>query len=277
MAKKKKSKEELDFEKNFTEEERLKIENEILKLKIETELGAELQQMQAMDIPIELENVFLNQIYNFHQKMLLAKKVSIYNYIGSPDYILPLEIHTKKEFTRELKRLIRYMRRHGIEFDIVGKQTHEVLYHFLINELFVFEIDDIKTKGSKFLFHYEDFHPNIPLILENLCFELAEVLFSEKEFDEFLKNILGDSIWLNGKEYTKELFIEYIYSIKEFLPEFDTPIESENNIVEIKNTMDVEVGLQFKDGIARTMLVGFIQFEKTWRISKIEMAILQSK
>ena len=59
MARKKKSEEEKELDKHFSEEEQLSIENDILKLKIETELGGEMQEMGEFNLPAEVENQFL--------------------------------------------------------------------------------------------------------------------------------------------------------------------------------------------------------------------------
>jgi energy-coupling factor transporter ATP-binding protein EcfA2 len=62
-------------------------------------------------------------------------------------------------------------------FNIDDTQTSEVLYRFIVDELFQLEIDDIKTKGSRYFFDYEDFHPNVPKLLQRFLIKQKNQLF----------------------------------------------------------------------------------------------------
>lgn len=274
MAKKKKSKEEIDFDKNFSDEEKIQIENELLKLKIETELGTELQQLSEMDVPPMVENLFLNQIYDFHQQLAHSKKVKIYEYIGSPDFIAPEDILTKKEFSRELKRLVRYMKKHGVELEIEGKQTHEELYRFLVKELFEYMIDDVKVKGSKYIFHYEDFHPDYAELMEHFSEEFIETVFGDLAFHPLLKNMMKDEVWLNGKAMSKEGMIKYLEEIKEFFPRLQHLGHNEQTLQKDSIAFVKEVTVQFKDRASEKVVFYFEKVEKQWLLDRIDMKFL---
>ena len=66
-------------------EEDIKIENELLKLKMMAEFGGDFHAENEM--PPEVENVFLKHIQKFHQQQVVAKSVSIWEFIGKPTIV----------------------------------------------------------------------------------------------------------------------------------------------------------------------------------------------
>lgn len=77
-------------------------ENEFLKLKMMAEFGGNF--VGSDDIPPEVENQFLKQIITFHQQNEGAAKISIYKFIGEPEYNHVHDL-SDKEVKRELKKI----------------------------------------------------------------------------------------------------------------------------------------------------------------------------
>ena len=69
-------------------EERLHIENELLKLKMQAELGAHFHQEN--DMPAEVENMFLKNILAFHQAADHKKTIKIFDKIFVSSKAVPL-------------------------------------------------------------------------------------------------------------------------------------------------------------------------------------------
>ena len=66
-------------------QENLRIENEILKLKMQAESGAVFGGGIA-DLPPEIEAQFLQNIQKFEDAWKNVNYIKVYDYIGKPDY-----------------------------------------------------------------------------------------------------------------------------------------------------------------------------------------------
>lgn len=66
----------------LTGRENLKTENELLKIKLTAEFG--MKDMKS-DLPDELENEWLNYIYDFEKLHKDAKEISVYERLGNPE------------------------------------------------------------------------------------------------------------------------------------------------------------------------------------------------
>lgn len=277
MARKKKSKEEIEFDKSFTEEEKLQIENDLLQLKIETEIGAELLDVVDKDLPPAVQNEILNHVYHFFQNMKNATQVRLYDYIGKPEYILPGELKTEKQFTKELKKIVKWMKKKGIDFNIEGPQSAEVLYTFIVEELFDLLIDDIKTKGSKYYFEYEDFHPNVPNLLHQITLNFLRFIFGHEEAMSILVPLLHDKILLNSKLITSEAFLNYMESIDEFLPRFEDFEISKLTLDESETHCIIEGTCFLKDTPPQPIMFELHKNAHFWRITSLSFDLLKSK
>src|ERR1017187_4045975 len=65
-------------------EENLRMENELLRLKLKAELGAESHSAEDLDPGIE--NEFLKNVMAFEQNWANAKPAKVYDLLGKPDF-----------------------------------------------------------------------------------------------------------------------------------------------------------------------------------------------
>jgi len=82
----------------LTPEEKLQKENELLKLKLQSEFG-----MEKMDSSLdkETENKWLNDVYNFEKQFAENKQCKVYDFINRPKFRRVDEL-TKEEISKEL-------------------------------------------------------------------------------------------------------------------------------------------------------------------------------
>ncbi len=190
----------------------VKTENELLKLRLKAEFGAECS-MNGGKVPEEVINEFLHAVYAFEQQLRLSKPpVSIYEKIGKPE-IISAESLNDENLSRELKRLHDCMRQHHLQLDVLGRYPDRIIYRFITEEFIYLEMEDVHLPGFIHHFCYEDFHPD------------HEVSIREKVV-EFL------SIWFNGKDAKEnELFGSGDDEMD------DAPISKESMIIDMRKYM----------------------------------------
>ena len=154
----------MENEERFSDdpEEQLRIENELLKLKLQAEMGAQFGSNE--DIPPEVEQEFLKQIMAFQEHQKDAPMVVLGEYVGSPSLKPAAELDEAalEDAWDELEALLREKHLHlsfGAEYPVAVK------YEFVRKDLFPLEIMQ-PSEGHNWIFDYEEFHPNHRLTLE---------------------------------------------------------------------------------------------------------------
>ncbi len=146
-------------------EEQLRIENEILKLKLQAELGSGMDALPG--IPPEVENIFLRQVLSFAHMQEQAETVSVYDLIGAPDFKKHNTL-TDGQLSEELNRIEELMARHNVVVSYAGAYPPRDKYYFLTEELFPEQILDMKMPDMVLHFVYEDFHPDHRQCIDDL-------------------------------------------------------------------------------------------------------------
>jgi hypothetical protein len=277
MAKKSKKKEEdNEMDQFFTKEEQLSMDNEMLKLKIETELGGQMHQMGGIDLPPEIENMFLSQIYNFQKQIHNSKKISIFEYLGSPEFIPTDSITDKAIFKAELKKVEKMLKKKRIILDRIYKYKDQEIYTYLINDFMKHEIDDIAIPEGFFHFIYEELVPNHEMDVKELTMETIHDFFN-KEVEKLSEHQYSNELLFNGSNMSFVEFENYFYNISDFLPELVGVKMSKVEINIDKLTAEVTLKLVFDEGQKETSKLGFKNEHGMWEVCKIEMSVLKSK
>jgi hypothetical protein len=138
-------------------EESLHIENELLKLKMQAELGANFHTEN--DLPPAMENMFLKNILAFHQSAESQKTIKISDKLLNPKIKNEVDL-TDEQIAEELAVLELLLENHKIEVSYLYEYDNRKKYIFITEELFEVEIDDLTIEGMKNHFIYEEFHPN---------------------------------------------------------------------------------------------------------------------
>jgi hypothetical protein len=143
-------------------DDRLKAENEFMKMKMMLEKGAEFySEKEGNELPAELENMFLSNIMEFERQFEQHKTIKIGDKIGRPAHFKPVADIPDSEIGDAWKKLSQHLQQHGITLDACSPNiTPRELYRFTQEELFEYEITDMNIPGMMQGFIYDEFHPD---------------------------------------------------------------------------------------------------------------------
>ena len=144
---------------NLSEEEKLKLENQIKKLKIEMNGGKIVSKGTFDGLPPEIESMFLDGILEFEEKLKNKVEISIHEKIKYHEFpneadLTDEEIEIELELARELffeNQLIL-----STLFDVDSR----TFYKFISEEFIHMKMVDVGIKGMMSHYTYEDYHPN---------------------------------------------------------------------------------------------------------------------
>jgi len=211
---------------NLPDEEKLKAENEFLKMKMMLEQGAKFGGMSDRDLPPEIENEFLGNVMAFEKKFEEERKtIKLFDKIGKPQHFKPVNEIDENAIDKAWDELHDYLNEHDIDLDACSPNiSKKELYRFTTEELFEHEMDDMNLPGWTTNFIYDEFYPdlvydNSKLVEQNLLrdiFSKAE-LFYEIDYNK-------EGFLFNGRPYERgEPFIEMINRFKSLFDELELP------------------------------------------------------
>lgn len=149
---------------NMDQREALKMENDVIKMKLMLEHGAEFRYSEeAAAISAETEHEFLNYIMDFEQQEALAKEETVFEVLGSPQHFPSEEMVTDGEITEMLQDLLQYMKDKRIELTVFSPNVGpREIYRFITGELFHHRMLHMNMPGMVTCFIYDEFHPDHP-------------------------------------------------------------------------------------------------------------------
>ncbi|MBS1596753.1 MAG: hypothetical protein JST75_00905 [Bacteroidetes bacterium] len=207
-----------EFEKLNTEE-KIKAENEFLKMKMMLEHGADFYI--SNEGPPEIENDFLRYVMAFEKQHANPVYTTVFKKIGSPTHFKPVISISEADIETEYEKLMDYMNEHGVDLACCSPNISvRELYRFTIEELFDKEIADINVPGMMSSFIYDEFYPDHEYDNSRVAIdECITYIFSKKPF-EFMGHFdkidlqLNDRCGLSEKDFQsvinrfKDVFIE---------------------------------------------------------------------
>lgn len=138
-------------------EENLRIENAILKLKLQAEWGAHIYSDDNM--PPELEAEFLRRVSEFENAWQDVKMVKIFDLLGQPRIIDVHEL-TRQGIKNEVGKIISLLNEQNISIAIPSQIDISVFYTFLTKEFLHMETEDLQIEGLIKHFDYYEFYPD---------------------------------------------------------------------------------------------------------------------
>ncbi|MBC6490014.1 hypothetical protein BC349_03470 [Flavihumibacter stibioxidans] len=209
---------------NTDPQENIRIENDILKLKMQAEYGASFGSFG--DLSPEAERDFLQMVMAFEKMGKDAPAVSVYEFIGKPVIRKKDEI-PEEELPQALLQLRELLSENGICLEVFRESDPGVLYHFITDELFQEQIQDIRIPGMVCVFNYEDFHPNHEMELHDAT---AEIFYSwENNKLDSLSFVLAEfAVLADGCMLSRDQF--------------------RDKMIEQRNRYELITGLEFKIG-----------------------------
>lgn len=245
-----------DFEPNDynSEEERLRQENELKRMKLKMEYGADFPlEFRNEDLPPEIESQFLDNVMEFEKAFHQSDRIPVFEFIGRPEFRKNEEI-TDDEISAELDRIMQVLNNNQIVLDTLCEVEDRELYRFITEELFYHETDNMKMPGWVTHFTYEEFHPNHEYDLRRSCTEFLESflnhgndyfnihLTKEAEANSWFANFRNafKSFQINQLEVSHIEFDE-VRAVVRFNIRFDAIIEGSN----LKETFAGEGEMKF--------------------------------
>lgn len=208
---------------HLNEEERLKAENDFLKMKLMLENGAKFEMSNENELPTAIENQFLSNMAEFEKQFAEHKTIKVFDKIGRPANFKPVAEIPDEEMEKAWEDLSNYLGEHGINLDVCSPNiSKRELYRFATEELFEHETDDMDLPGWTTNFIYDEFHPdlvydNSRLVEQDLFRDIfrKEDLFHEINYDK-------ENLVFNNKLYeNRESFIEMINQFKSLFDEIE--------------------------------------------------------
>jgi len=157
-------------------EENLRMENELLRLKMKAELGSDLHSTGESDP--ELENAFLKHIMAFEDNYAKSKRIKVFDLLDQPDFKNAGELDDE-QVSIELDRLFDLLAKKHIAVDFSADYDDRTKYGFIVDELFEEETEDMRLMGMTTHFNYEEFHPNHQLDIGNRADEFITGWFKK--------------------------------------------------------------------------------------------------
>jgi hypothetical protein len=208
---------------DLNEAEKLKAENDFLKMKLMLEHGATFGGNENNELPAEMENAFLNNMMAFEKQFEEHKTIKVFDKIERPVHFKLVKDIPDSEIDRAWSELSDYLNKYGIDLSVCSPNiTVRELYRFTTEELFEHETDDMDLPGWSTSFIYDEFHPdpvydNSRLVQQDLFHDIfrKEELFCELQY---VKN----GFVFNNTEYTEYTeYKPYFEMISRFKSLFD--------------------------------------------------------
>ncbi|MEO6832335.1 MAG: hypothetical protein ABI378_07980 [Chitinophagaceae bacterium] len=150
---------ELPEEFDGTEEERLQMEIEMLKLKLKAELGAELGSVEGMEkLPLEVERQFLEQLLSFHHHMDNAPEITVREHLGNPVFE-SAENLSEAALEAAFIKVSELYESKFLRVDFQAEYPARLRYEYLTKEL-IDEKIETPPPNSYLCITYEEGHPN---------------------------------------------------------------------------------------------------------------------
>ena len=208
----------------LADDEKLKAQNEFLKMKMMLEQGAKFGGMSDNDLPPEIENEFLKNVMAFEKKFAEDRKtIKLFDKIGKPQHFKPVNEIDDNAMEKAWDELHDYLNEHGIDLDVCSPNiSNKELYRFATEELFEHEMDDMNLPGWTTNFIYDEFYPdlvydNSKLVEQNLLCDIFSKtdLFYEIDYDK-------EGFLFNGRSFERrEPFITMINRFKSLFDELE--------------------------------------------------------
>lgn len=147
---------------NLNDEEKLKAENEFLKMKLMLEKGAQFGKMETdSELSPDTENEFLNYIMEFEKQSENPTYIKVFDKIERPTNFKPSSLIPDELIEQAWQNLSDYLNQYQINLDVCSPNiSSRELYRFTVEELFEHEMSDMHVPGMMHCFIYDEFYPD---------------------------------------------------------------------------------------------------------------------
>jgi len=244
-----------EFPQHFEDgaEEQLRLENDLLKLKMQAELGARFGSFTGEDLPPEIEKQFLEQVMAFHKNLEEHPPILLREYLGNPDFAHSSAL-SEEALETEWERLCALYHEKQLRVDFLAEYPLALRYDFMAGELMEEEIDPPVSEGQYLCFIYEEAHPNHDYDQKARTGQFMKGFFSGTFSEEFLSpELLTD-------HSTTVLLVQAQELLERFHGMFDSIKDWDYKVKGTSAQTDEEMGedmprLGFTEGLIRYVAV----------------------
>ncbi len=241
----------MDQSENFSDDlqENLRIENEILKIKLRAQFGDAFQMENNADMPPEIENQFLKRMMAFEDEYANAEYVTVYERIGKPA-IREVNEMSREELHEALNKLTSILVTNDITLDICdGPYEDELIYRFITEELFSIKVEKVSIAGMECHFIYEEFHPNHKADIVKRTHTFLNNWF-KRRFTEYCTELSWHCMNTDGEQMTREDIIEKMNIFFEAFSQFSNDGYNIDN-VSFELQEEAKRGMGFAEGVLK--------------------------
>jgi len=225
-------------------EENLRMENELLRLKLQAELGGE--SFTSGELDPEIENEFLKNVMAFEQNWANSKSSKVYDLLGKPDFKRSDDLNDS-EIEEELEKITDLLAEKDMEVYFGDGYDSRTKYHFITEELFYHETTFAPMPGMTTHFDYEEFHPNHKTDIQRRAEEFLSEWFkqslNEKSWELADQFILPDRKILSRAEVAVQL--------KNIFDAYTAFIDEKYEIIDIGFQLEGYTGLGHAEGVVK--------------------------
>jgi hypothetical protein len=241
----------MEQEEKFSDDpaENLRIENELMKIKLKAQYGDAFQMDSNAALAPDIENQFLKNILAFEESYNKGDFITLYESIGKPDYKSADEMDAA-ELKEAVTQLLELLNQHQVNLDFTdGPYEDAAVYRFITEELFNQEVDKEPVDGMIMSYIYEEFHPNHKASIEHSTHQFLKEWFSRSfEKNEFILSehiITADGIQMQREGLLEKLRL-FFDAFKNFS---DDGYNIDNTSFELQP--DDERGMGFAEGMLK--------------------------
>lgn len=225
-------------------EQNMRMENQLLELKLQAEFGAKTS-LNA-DLPAGIENQFLKNVLEFENSLSQSEEAKVCEILGNPPWKSEMELEDA-EIEKYLAQLIVLMLTKDIALDFINEYDTRTKYKFITEELFEESVFHMGIPGMVMHFIYEEFHPNHRSDLESKAIKFISAWF-DKDTDKILWE-LSDNINLSGgPAWSKDRMAD---KFKKIFDSYTTFSDCKYFITDIHFKLDGDAGLGYVEGGVR--------------------------
>ncbi|WP_290707828.1 hypothetical protein [Flavihumibacter sp. CACIAM 22H1] len=134
----------------------LRIENELMRIRLQVEHGA--QVYIATDLSPEMENLFLKMVLSVEGKSGAGSTV-VHQYIGRPKLPDLSLARSEKQVVQEAERLLAILDENSIDVVFREDLSWTEMLRFLVEDLMPAEIDNCRAPELRSMFFYDSYYP----------------------------------------------------------------------------------------------------------------------
>jgi len=230
-------------------QENLRIENELMRIKLQAQFGDAFQMGTSNELTPEMENQFLKNILAFEESYQQGDFITVYECIGKPVY-KAVETMTAAELNNATNKLLGLLKEKNVQLDFSdGPYDDATIFKFITEELFNEEVAKERVEGMINGFIYEEFHPNHKVAIERLAHKFLGSFFTRDfEPDPFV--LSDDIITFEGQQMKRD---ELLKKLQLFFDAFKNFADDGYNIGSINFELQPEQGrgMGFAEGMLK--------------------------